>query len=251
MSPAFHTVENFYRQVYWSAPTATTVCNDAYTLSYSGVTWLHSVNQLWLNAPVAKESVYLRLADRFFRRYDAEYSIVFTEPPNAGISDWLGLHGYSERASSPLLALAGLPQPRQISQTARVIRAGIGHQHDLLHILYSVFFIGPEVARCIVRPDQFANAATRHYLVYDDQEPVGCATLVLGNGMAGVWNVGIVRSHRRRGFAASLLLYALREAAEEGYTLSALIASPMGRPLYEEMGYRWIGNVLYYGLTPH
>ncbi len=247
---AFLNIEAFYRQVYWGAPTATTVRTDRYTLSYSGVGWLHSVNQLWLHSPAVLEETYLRLATRFFRRYDAEYSIVFTEPLMDGVAAWLRDGGYSERLSTPILMLDGLPRPRYIGSEAQIVRAGVSEQHDLLHVMYSAFYIGPEIARCIVRPEQFDDPATRHYVLYVAGEPVCCATVLLSGGVAGVWNVGTLRGFRRRGLASALLVYALTEAAADGYSLSVLLASPMGRPLYEEMGYRAIGSTVFYGPTP-
>ncbi len=244
---AFLNIEDFYRRMYWSVPGATTVHTDAYTLSYSSVVWLHSINQLWLHLPLATDDIQLRVAARFFRRYRAEYSIVFTEPLMPGVADWLEQHGYFERVSSPILALDGLPRIRLADQPARVIRAGIEHQQDLLSIMYDTFFIGPEIARCVVRPEHFEDSITRHYLAYAEGEPASCATILISNGIAGVWNVGTLRPYRRRGLASALLHHALSEAAADGYIASTLIASPMGRPLYEAMGYRWVGNVLYYG----
>jgi len=245
---AFLNIEDFYRQVYWTAPSATTVYTHDYTLTYSGVTWLHSVNQLWLNVPAVEQDIYLRLADRFFRKYSAEYSVVFTEPLMPATADWLRTHGYAERVSTPILMLDGLPQPTHTHTSGRIVRAGLQHQHDLLRILYGAFFIGSEVARCIVRPEQFENPAMRHYLIYIDDEPVCCATILLSGGVAGVWNVGTLRMYRRRGLASALLIHALREAADDGYTSSVLMASSMGRRLYEQMGYRWVGHTIYYGL---
>ncbi len=246
---AFLNIEDFYRRVYWSAPSATTVVADAYTLSYSGVSWLHSVNQLWLHVPLSTDDIQLRVAAKFFRRYSAEYSIVFTEPLMPEVAAWLDTHHYVERVSSPILALDGLPQPRYVDRSLQIVRASAAHQQDLLRVMYSTFFIGPEVARCVARPEQFSDPDTRHYLIYKEDEPVCCATILLSGGVAGVWNVGTLRPYRRQGLASALLLHALNEAADEGYTASALMASPMGRPLYEEMGYRWIGSTVYYGPT--
>lgn len=244
---AFLNIEDFYRRMYWSVPGATTVCTDAYTLSYSGVSWLHSINQLWLHLPLATDDIQLRVAAKFFRRYGAEYSVVFTEPLMPDVAAWLDGHDYFERVSSPILALDGLPYVAHPHPRAEVIRANIEHQADLLHIMYDTFFIGPEIARCVVQPEHFDDSITRHYLAYLDGEPAACATILISGGIAGVWNVGTLRPYRRRGLASALLERALTEAAHDGYTASALIASPMGRPLYEAMGYRWVGETRYYG----
>jgi hypothetical protein len=48
-----------------------------------------------------------------------------------------------------------------------------------------------------------------------------------------------------RAFASALLRQALTIAISDGYPDSVLIASPMGRPLYEEMGYEFVGDALF------
>src|SRR6267142_5788464 len=78
LSLALANIEDFYRRIYWHAPGAVTHTTPDYTLSYSGVAFLHSVNQLWLHSPDALNDDLMALSDRFFASYHAEYSIVFT-----------------------------------------------------------------------------------------------------------------------------------------------------------------------------
>jgi predicted acetyltransferase len=80
-----------------------------------------------------------------------------------------------------------------------------------------------------------------------DEDAAACATIMVSDSVAGVWNVGTLRPFRRQGLASAILMQALVEAAEEGYADSVLVASPMGRSLYEEMGFRLIGNTYHYG----
>ena len=77
LSTALASIEFFYRRTYWDAPTAITRSTPDYTLTYSGVTWLHSINQLWLHHPEALDNRLLGRAAQFFREYGAEYSVIF------------------------------------------------------------------------------------------------------------------------------------------------------------------------------
>lgn len=244
---ALASIEDFYRRVYWESPDAVTHATPGYTLSYSGINWLHSANHLWLHDASALDDRLLAAAAAFFKRFRAEYSIVFDESMRPIVLPWLNNRRYAERLSQPIYALQGLPAIRGVNPAARVVRAAAEHRHDLMRILYGVFFIGPETGRCVVRDAHFSSGTICHYLAYVGEDPAACATIILHDAIAGIWNVGTLRPFRRQGLASTLLAHMLAEAATEGYTQSVLVASPMGRPLYEEMGYRLIGSTYSYG----
>jgi GNAT superfamily N-acetyltransferase len=183
----------------------------------------------------------------FFREYGAEYSVIFAQESSQQLSRWLGERRYMERAANPIYALHGLPHPRFVCNDLDVKLVTIEHQQELLDVLYGTFFMGPEIGRCAVRIEHFSDPSIRHYLAYVHGDVAGCATILLDNGIAGVWNVGTLRNYRRKGVASALLVQALTAAISDGYPDSVLIASPMGRPLYEEMGYQFVGDALFYG----
>ena len=253
----FQSVAEFYRRVYWQAPTATTIWAEDYTLSYSGIAWLHSVNHLWLHDPntlLAESSSHkllvesLEAAKQFFAQFSADYSVVFSEPGALGAQEQLAAYGYVERLRSPILVLDGLPRVPHPNRQARIVRVTEAAKRDLLHVLYDAFYLGPELSQCIVRADQLRDPTTRHYLAYIGDEPACCVTVLLGaDGVAGVWNVGTVRQFRRRGLASTVMAHALAEAATDGCGVSTLLASPQGRPLYEAMGYYCVGETTYFG----
>ncbi len=247
LNTALASVEHFYRRIYWQAPTATTQANASFTLSYSGIPWLESVNQLWLHQSGALDDALLDEAATFFRSRQADYNIVLTEATPAPFVNWLAARRYAERSTNPIYALHGLPRARNAHREVTILRAGPEHQQTLLDVLYATFFLGPELGRCAVRPDHFSDPAVRHYLAYVDDEVAGCATILLKDSVAGVWNVGTMRDYRRRGVASALLMRALAEAAADGCPDSVLVASVMGRSLYVEMGYKLIGSSLFYG----
>lgn len=240
-------IEDFYRRIYWDSPSAITVSTPDYTLTYSGVGWLHSLNQLWLHSLDMLDDNLLRKTDEFFRRYEAEYTIIFTECETSRWVQWLAERHYVERATNPIYGLSGLPRPRHVHRDVEIIRACPEHQQDLLEVLYSAFFMGPEVGRSAVRVEHFADPTLRHYLAYVNGEVAGCATIILHDGIAGIWNVATLRPFRRQGIAAALLMRGLVDAAADGYPDSVLVASPMGRPLYQQMGYELLGASLFYG----
>ena len=68
-------------------------------------------------------------------------------------------------------------------------------------------------------------------------------TLVLfGGGVAGIYNVGVVPESRHRGIGSAIVSAACHHAREKGYHYAMLNANHMGRPLYEQLGFKWISN---------
>ena len=249
LKTALASVEHFYRRIYWQAPTATTRTYTSYTLSYSGIPWLESVNQLWLHDANTLDDALLEQAAAFFGDQRAEYSVVLTEEAPAPSTQWLTARRYSERSSNPIYALQGLPRAHNPHREATLMRASVDQQQVLLDVLYATFFLGPELGRCAVRADHFSDPTIRHYLAYVEGKVAACATVLLKDSVAGVWNVGTLREYRRQGIASALLMHALTEAAADGCRDSVLVASAMGRSLYEQMGYQLIGTSLFYGPT--
>ena len=247
LSAALASIEDFYRRIYWHADESTTMEGDGYTLSYSGVPWMHSINHLWLHQPTHVDDQLLKLTTQFFKRHNADYSVVFTESERSPLPFWLSDRLYLERASTPIYGLRGMPHPTFINRDVTICRAWAIHQEEMISMLNRTFFMGTEASRTVVRDQHFADPTIRHYLAYMNDEAAACATIMLHDGIAGVWNVGTLRPFRRQGVAAALLMHGLAEAAADGYTDSVLMASPMGKPLYEEIGYRFIANTRFYG----
>jgi ribosomal protein S18 acetylase RimI-like enzyme len=74
-----------------------------------------------------------------------------------------------------------------------------------------------------------------------------------GTAVAGLWSmlhghdcglyaVGTAPTHRRRGIAQALVGHALADAARRGARTATLQSTPMGRPLYESLGFTAVGR---------
>ena len=78
------------------------------------------------------------------------------------------------------------------------------------------------------------------YVGYVDGMPVTSSALFLSNGVAGVYNVATVESHRRNGLGAAMTWHAVQRGRALGCQFSGLLSSVMGQPMYERMGFRTI-----------
>ncbi|SJZ59588.1 Predicted acetyltransferase, GNAT superfamily [Chitinophaga eiseniae] len=73
--------------------------------------------------------------------------------------------------------------------------------------------------------------------------------LLFGGGVAGIYNVGVVPEARGKGIGKAIVNAACLYARENGYHYATLNANPMGRPVYEQLGFQWIGDGLTWWIT--
>ena len=78
----------------------------------------------------------------------------------------------------------------------------------------------------------------RSFLAYLDDQPVATSELFLGAGVAAVVWVGTIPAARRQGIGAAITLAPLLEARRLGYRIGSLTASPMGYPVYQQLGFQ-------------
>lgn len=70
-----------------------------------------------------------------------------------------------------------------------------------------------------------------------DGKPVAAAAVYVTHGVAGIGWVGTVPVQRGHGFAEAVTWVAIRDGFRRGAGFANLQASPMGRPIYERMGF--------------
>lgn len=104
-----------------------------------------------------------------------------------------------------------------------------------------------EVARRIVPPAMLAGDAFRAFVARVDDRAVGRGLLFRHGDVAGVYNVGVVESHRRRGIGEALTWAVLRAGREDGAALGVLQSSEMGYSLYERMGFETVVGYHHFG----
>ncbi|KAA6438558.1 GNAT family N-acetyltransferase [Dyadobacter flavalbus] len=82
------------------------------------------------------------------------------------------------------------------------------------------------------------------------QGRVVAQTLMLfGGGVAGIYNVGVVPEYSRQGIGKAIVTAACLHAFQEGYHYVTLNANSNGRPLYEQLGFKWINDGLTWSIT--
>lgn len=248
---SFENIRDFCERMYWNWPDSITEYSDGYVLNYSGLTWLSGANQLWVDDPSIVTPMFLEYCSRFFRRYRAEWSIVVMPVVQPDLKDRILRAGGYIRWDSPVMILEGMPAVVTSSQIhIRPVRGSI-MERQAQRILSEAFYVDHAVNLRLVRPDHETDPTISHYMAYYDEQPAAVATMTLTQDIAGIWNVGTRRMFRRKGLASALMYQMCYDAHHYGYSHTMLMASSMGQPIYEKMGYTIVGDVLYMGLASY
>jgi len=78
------------------------------------------------------------------------------------------------------------------------------------------------------------------FLAHLDGEPVAIAMTIVSGGVAGIYWVGTLEAARGRGLGRAVTAAATNAGFALGAEIASLQASPMGKPIYEAMGYETI-----------
>jgi GNAT superfamily N-acetyltransferase len=117
---------------------------------------------------------------------------------------------------------------------------------DHIVVVASAFDWTPDELAGVFTPRLLADDAWRAWVGYANGEPVCTAQLVLGGDTGGLYYVGTLEAHRGKGYGGLITRAAVDGAASRGCTLVSLQASPMGRPVYERIGFRRVADYLTY-----
>jgi GNAT superfamily N-acetyltransferase len=139
------------------------------------------------------------------------------------------LHALNETSTAPAnFRIERVGSDEALNQMLSVIERAFGFDDDLMRTFYDAYR----------HYDYAPDAPLQHYSGWLDDEPVACATYMLGSGVVGLYNVVVLEDYRRRGLGGAITIKPLQDARERGYRFSVLNASEDGQRLYSRLGYR-------------
>lgn len=190
-----------------------------------------------LDDPAAR----LRSANEHFDARSQRYIMRIRDgldPASEAAAEQLGL-GYID--TLPGMTLASIPDApappggleirtansaEDMRHAARINAEAYGMEHDTV-----VGLLPERLAR---------HPAWETYIGYVDGQPATTSSLLVTDGIAGVYFVATLDAYRRRGFGEAVTWHTVRRGAERGCSLATLQASEMGLPVYQGMGFRTV-----------
>jgi GNAT superfamily N-acetyltransferase len=129
----------------------------------------------------------------------------------------------------------------ELEQYLRVLQQSFSMPHyaiEALYILYS-------------QNSLFEDIKLYHYLGIYKGKVIGCASLFLAAGTAGIYHIGVPSGMRRRGIGKIMTIHCLKMARDMGFTFSVLRASNLGEGVYRQLGFKDFGHFKLYHSHHH
>jgi ribosomal protein S18 acetylase RimI-like enzyme len=204
---------------------------------------MRSFNNVLVTGDEAEPARIVERARRCFAATQGKYRLRVREEVGPADDDAFAAHGLQRQGGIPCLAIA-LPVEARDAGELRIARVDDeATLADHVRVVDEGFDWDARDLGRVFRRGLFEQPRWRGYVGYVDGEPAGSSQLVVNDsGWAGIYYVATVEKMRRRGVGEAMTRHALVEASGLGCQGASLQASPMGRPVYERMGFKVVAE---------
>ncbi|MEU7785152.1 GNAT family N-acetyltransferase [Amycolatopsis sp. NPDC049159] len=151
-------------------------------------------------------------------------------------------HGLNQRSLLPFM-VKDIDAGHGTDPDGLEVRPVSGVDSDSYRTTMAAGYEGPDALFAVfARPSVLDHPTMRGYVAELDGTPVATSFGVLVGDMVGVFNIGVPPRYRRRGYGRAATAAVLREAYTVGARTAFLHASPLGVPLYADMGFAHAEN---------
>jgi N-acetylglutamate synthase len=159
--------------------------------------------------------------------------------PDPRIVELAASHGLDQRLTLPFMIKALTEQDLNVPETEPVrVRRISADARELYQDLLAAGFESPrEVFAGFSAPAVLDHPQIPTYIAEADGTPVATGLGILVDDEVGVFNISVPPEHRRRGYGTLVTAAVLRDGYAAGARTAFLHASPLGRPVYESMGF--------------
>jgi hypothetical protein len=231
----------FYREQSLLSDRGRVLEADGALLHASGTDLAFLFNAVHRTDPDRPATEVLATADEFFGALGRGYT-VYAWPGDDDLADAALAAGFQEFGGSPeMVCRARLddadPPPgvelREVTDVDAV--------EDFLVVgtgAFATLGMPPHaMVEAMDRPERLLAPHWRTVLAVVDGEPAAAALTLLSHGIAGVYWVSTLPSHRGRGLGELVTRWVTNAAFDLGARAQTLQASAMGEPIYARMGY--------------
>ena len=198
------------------------------------------------NAVMVREAIdaeaLLATVERFYRPRRAPCSIWLRAHADEALETALLGRGFTHFLTMPGMALLGDPgthcEPPGLEIRPCIDDAGRDAYRQVSADAYATYGAPPAYAAdAFARLESVRAPHVQGFVGWADGAPVAAAAVYVTHGAAGIGWVGCVPHARGRRYAEAVTWAAIREGYRRGASFANLQASPMGRGVYERMGF--------------
>ena len=173
------------------------------------------------------------------------YALVGRDDDLIDAADEAGMASFGDPA--PLMVLSGPLPPADSPTGVRIERATTPeHVADAAAVCadaYAVYGMPAEVAPACLVPATMLVPHITTVVAFDEVGPVATASAMATHGVSYIAWVGTTQRAMRRGLGEAVTRAVTVAGLELGARMTTLLASPMGAPVYERMGFVTVGHL--------
>lgn len=173
------------------------------------------------------------------------YGLVGRDDDVIEAAERAGMASFNDPA--PLMVLDRAVPSAHLPRDVRIERVtSAQHVRDVAAVCadaYSVYGMPADVARACLTPRTVLVPDVAAVVAYDSDGPVATASAMVSGGVSYIAWVGTAQRSMRRGLGDALTRAATAAGLELGADVTALLASPMGAPVYRRMGFDEVGRL--------
>lgn len=167
------------------------------------------------------------------------------------VVDRLEREGLKRHGSDPAMVadLAALPDQPHVEGIEIRTSEGKEARHawgELTSDGFELSDIRGPIAKCEAAIPERLYPDHVRFAGYLDGRPVAVSSLVMAGDLAGIYAVATLPEARGRGVGSAMTLHAMREGRRRGARQAVLQATPMGRPIYERIGFAQVFDYVCY-----
>lgn len=149
----------------------------------------------------------------------------------------LAEHGFTRVDDLPMMVIA---QPGFVPDVPELSVRPVRDAQtlaDFQRVAFESFGYPAERAPIVLTEQLVQLPHVEIFVGYVDGAAACCAMLLVTGGVAGIYWVGALDAHRRRGLGGAITAHAVAAGRERGCRQACLQASPMGAPVYRRLGF--------------
>jgi len=200
-----------------------------------------SFNQMFVTAPKIDRAE-LDEAISWYSPVSGHFRLRMRGELLAGVQETLEAAGLVRRGGIPTMTFSGaLTQGAEASLRVERVRDGRALDDHTKVVAGAFDWTTGDLGR-VFGPGLLQENDWAGWVGYEGDEPVAASQLVVHGGVAGLYYVGTMQDSRGKGYGETLTRTAVIEGQARGCDLASLQASPMGRPVYERIGFEVKGE---------